>query len=67
MISQIFRKKYTKNTFFLKLNHNNTKDVIQITKKYNIKLTQNNIHSSWKHIYDKNLFFVNIPHNTYIH
>lgn len=67
MISQILRKKYPKKSIFLKLNHNNTKDVIKITKKSDIKLTQNNIHSSWKHIYDKNLFFINIPHNTYIH
>lgn len=67
MISQILRKKYPRKTIFLKLNHNKTKEILKTAKNNKIKLPENNYQNiPWIHT-DNSLFFINIPHNTYIH
>ena len=69
MISQLLRKKYPKNYFFLKINHISNKDIKNNTTSLKNILPKNTVDSqnSWKHIHNSNLLFVNIPDNTYIH
>ena len=69
MISQLLRKKYPKNYFFLKINHISNKDIKNNTTSLKNILPKNKVDSqnSWKHIHNSNLLFINIPDNTYIH
>mgnify|MGYP001226482114 FL=1 len=67
MISQLLRKKYPRNLFFLKTNQNIEKKLNKTIKNFKIILPKNKIDSiPWKHT-QSNLLFIDIPDNTYIH
>ena len=67
MISQVLRKKYPRNLFFLKTNQNIDKKFNRNTENSKIILSKNKLDSiPWKHA-QSNLLFIDIPDNTYIH
>ena len=67
MISQLLRKKYPRNLFFLKTNQKIDKKLNKTIKNSKIILPKNKIDSiPWKHT-QSNLLFIDIPDNTYIH
>jgi hypothetical protein len=67
MISQLLRKKYPRNLFFLKTHQNIDKKIHQKMENYKIILPKSKSDSiPWKHT-QSNILFIDIPHNTYIH
>ena len=67
MISQLLRKKYPRNLFFLKAHQNIDKKIHRNIDNSKIILPKNKIDSiPWKHT-QSNLLFIDIPDNTYIH